>query len=216
MTTEPQKQDLYHLVKNGMYFRPDGAGYTASIKEAGIFSEDHALRYCRGCDEVEMHIVTDKLEAPADADQTATMQAMDILQQRIAFLERQLENATRSPISLPDYEPFMSLDVTNNTPKYCLGFKSNADRAAFLKQALTAQDECAWKPIDTLPTGQRAILANYILPSEASLAIGSKPFWDIEIGREYSAGRFTSILDSRASHWMPLPAPPTNKITKEI
>lgn len=31
-------EQLYHLVKNGLYYRPEARGYTGDVREAGLFS----------------------------------------------------------------------------------------------------------------------------------------------------------------------------------
>lgn len=38
---------IYHLFKRGLYFRPNAQGYTYEGKEAGVFSFEEAIAYCK-------------------------------------------------------------------------------------------------------------------------------------------------------------------------
>lgn len=68
-----------------------------------------------------------------------------------------------------------------------------------------------WQPIETAPKdGAAFLLASFIVPSEEAARNGSRAFWDIAIGRPYGTklDRWTGILGTTPSHWMPLPEPP--------
>lgn len=32
----------YHLIKRGLYYRPEAAGYTTNVADAGVFSQEYA------------------------------------------------------------------------------------------------------------------------------------------------------------------------------
>ena len=88
------------------------------------------------------------------------------------------------------------------------------DHHAEICKSIRAQLIAAqWQPIDTAPAdGTECLIASYIVPSDAAQQNGSKPFWDIAIGHCFSRtlkeSRWTSVLGSSPSHWMPLPTPP--------
>jgi hypothetical protein len=46
--------DRYLLIKNGYFYRPGRAGYTASKAEAGVYSRQEAEEACRLSDKVSM------------------------------------------------------------------------------------------------------------------------------------------------------------------
>lgn len=71
-----------------------------------------------------------------------------------------------------------------------------------------------WQPIETydydgLP---QVLLAGFITPSEYAQSNGSKPGWEISIGRcwHVNTRKFTGFffLGQQPTHWMPLPAAP--------
>lgn len=46
--------DKYFIVKRGLYYRPDAAGYTINPNSAGLYSKDEAERHLAGCSGLTM------------------------------------------------------------------------------------------------------------------------------------------------------------------
>lgn len=69
-----------------------------------------------------------------------------------------------------------------------------------------------WQPIETYDYEKfpLVMLAGFITPSEYAQSNGSKPFWEISIGRcwHVNTRKFTGFLGQQPTHWMPLPAAP--------
>lgn len=79
----------------------------------------------------------------------------------------------------------------------------------------TPQPIGAWLPIETYDyeKSPQVILAGFITPSEYAQSNGSKPFWEISIGRcwHVNTRKFTGFLGQQPTHWMPLPKPPEDR-----
>lgn len=72
----------------------------------------------------------------------------------------------------------------------------------------------SWQDISTAPMdGTQLLLAAYIIPSPEAARNGSKPFWDIGLGRpiypERNGTHWTSILGGEPTHWKSI-EPPTS------
>lgn len=69
-----------------------------------------------------------------------------------------------------------------------------------------------WQPIETYDYEgfPQVLLAGYIVPSEYAQQNGSKPRWEISIGRcwHVNTRKFTGFLGQQPTHWMPLPETP--------
>ena len=52
--TEPDMNDIYLLVKRGLYYKPNSAGYVGVKELAGHYSKENAEEACRKCDGVTM------------------------------------------------------------------------------------------------------------------------------------------------------------------
>lgn len=69
-----------------------------------------------------------------------------------------------------------------------------------------------WQPIETYDYEKfpLVMLAGFITPSEYAQSNGSKPFWEISIGRcwHVNTRKFTGFLGQQPTHWMPLPVAP--------
>lgn len=76
--------------------------------------------------------------------------------------------------------------------------------------ALNAAFAHMWRPIEEAPKDRPVLVTAYIVPSDEARRNGSEPFWDVATGRAYGTKleRWSGILGTRPSHWMPLPAPP--------
>ncbi len=72
-----------------------------------------------------------------------------------------------------------------------------------------------WQPIETYDYENfpLVILAGFITPSEYAQSNGSKPFWEISIGRcwHVNTKKFTGFLGQQPTHWMPLPDAPESE-----
>lgn len=81
---------------------------------------------------------------------------------------------------------------------------------AAMRAALTAALAEMWRPIEEAPKDRPVLVTAYIVPSDEARRNGSEPFWDVATGRAYGTKleRWSGILGTRPSHWMPLPAPP--------
>jgi len=82
---------------------------------------------------------------------------------------------------------------------------------------LTARDECAWQPIETAPMDGKVFLV--CLPRMMSLIIRARyntvhKFFITDQLNENCIDKPAFFHDG--DFWMPLPAPPTNEIVKEI
>lgn len=89
----------------------------------------------------------------------------------------------------------------------------NNDNRIWMRAALTAALAEMWRPIEDAPKDRPILLAAYIVPSDEAQRNGSRPFWDVAIGRAYGTNldRWSGILGTRATHFMPLPSPPMGK-----
>lgn len=69
-----------------------------------------------------------------------------------------------------------------------------------------------WQPIETYDYDgfPQVLLAGYIVPSEYAQENGSRPRWEISVGRcwHVNTRKFTGFLGQQPTHWMPLPKPP--------
>lgn len=76
-------------------------------------------------------------------------------------------------------------------------------------------DLAQWQPIETYDYEgfPSVLLAGFIVPSEYAQTNGSKPYWEISIGRcwHVETRKFTGFLGQQPTHWMPLPAPPADR-----
>lgn len=64
----------YVVRKGGYFYRPNAAGYTASVFEAGRWSKEEADKYAAGCEGVTIHRA-DEFDAP-EAESDATYEAI--------------------------------------------------------------------------------------------------------------------------------------------
>ena len=80
------------------------------------------------------------------------------------------------------------------------------------QNALDAAITDGWQVIETYDyiNFPLVLLAGFITPSEYAQENGSKPFWEISIGRcwHVNTRKFTGFLGQQPTHWMPLPKPP--------
>lgn len=85
------------------------------------------------------------------------------------------------------------------------------DKLTKAERALAEErDKHQWRTIESAPKDGQLLLAAYIVPSDEARRNGSRPFWDIAIGRAYGTklDRWSGILGTLPSHWMPKPTPP--------
>lgn len=50
--------DQYHILKHGLYYRPNSQGYTSIPREAGIYTKLDAEKHCEMCSELTMQPAT--------------------------------------------------------------------------------------------------------------------------------------------------------------
>lgn len=79
----------YFLIKRGLYYRPDGKGYTESIIEAGLYSLTEAIERVNGSDGVTMKSV-DQMLHEIDAQRENMREKLALLDkfERHALVDR--------------------------------------------------------------------------------------------------------------------------------
>lgn len=114
---------------------------------------------------------------------------------------------TQEAIGLLNY---MLRDIDNDAPN-----GKNCIEAQALTHAIEHMKRWQWQPIETYDyeTFPLVMLAGFITPSEYAQSNGSKPFWEISIGRcwHVNTRKFTGFLGQQPTHWMQLPEPPQER-----
>lgn len=94
----------------------------------------------------------------------------------------------------------------------CAYIRSDLAHAASLREPLGNE---GWRPIETYDyiNFPLVLLAGFITPSDYAQSNGSRPFWEISIGRcwHVNTRKFTGFLGQQPTHWQPLPSPPSTK-----
>lgn len=82
---------------------------------------------------------------------------------------------------------------------------------AMLSASPPAPAGMQWRDIASAPKdGTKVLLACFIVPSDEAQRNGSRSMWDIAIGSCYNVAqdRWSGILGTKPTHWMPLPSYP--------
>lgn len=112
--TSPQ----FYLVKNGFYYRPNAAGYTADISDAGLFDERTANNHVNATslekDERDRVRAVPYVPDPSTPTRAALVQAEKTLTEAYEFIEMAQESCRNGPelISIPTESEFNHVFVS--------------------------------------------------------------------------------------------------------
>jgi hypothetical protein len=56
-------EEQYILMKRGLYYRPDAAGYASSLLDAGLYSRSEATKRCAQAPDVTMKRLIETIDA---------------------------------------------------------------------------------------------------------------------------------------------------------
>ena len=142
----------WYLVKRGLYYRPNAAGYTSEILEAGIFSEAVALSHVRstaGEKSADMRVKMVRVPRGSGATETDLRVKYDALLAEAATLHAQLgearaecERLKAREITLTDRQCLVQLAFTELGFNYESGegLPELAKRVAGMASAYRARD----------------------------------------------------------------------------
>jgi hypothetical protein len=75
--------DPWVIIKNGMYYRPDSAGYTGSILDAGRFTQFYAKRHAENVPEVTVMRLADAPEFSGRCSDEKKLQVIQAENERL-------------------------------------------------------------------------------------------------------------------------------------